>query len=257
MTADIYVDQYGRWPIDLCADNQLYILNGRTLGDLTGKFKVLTHLKPPRRICMIFFDVLPFTTLASSVNSKTSKKSMEKRRGGFRCVKTLTCHTPSGSSIVDYFITSSTLSTDIQSMIVIDLSLFSDHCMLTLKLKVSIELLNNDTINGRQSGRMQPNPIPDVFTWSQLSITKYQEAFNSSEIKMKIESFNILLKTGKAEDAEPLVESITDVMVTAGNLSLFQISYTNKRKRPKKVNKKRYDIDCQKLLREVKSSKKL
>ena len=112
MTANICVNQYGRWPIDLCADNQLYILNGRTLGDLTGKF---------------------------------------------------TCHTPSGSSIVDYFITSSTLSTDIQSMIVIDLSLFSDHCLLTLKLKVSIESLNNDTFNGTESGRMQPDPIPDVF----------------------------------------------------------------------------------------------
>ena len=72
---------------------------------------------------------------------------------------------------------------------------------------------------------------------------------------MKIESLNKVLKTGKAEDAEPLVESITDVIVTAGNLSLFRKSYTNKRKRPKKVNKKWYDIDCQKLLRDVKSSK--
>ena len=31
---------------------------------------------------------LPFTTLASSVNSKTSKKSMQKRRGGFWCLDT-------------------------------------------------------------------------------------------------------------------------------------------------------------------------
>ena len=65
-----------------------------------------------------------------------------------------------------------------------------------------------------------------------------------------------MLKTGKAEDAEPLVENITDVIVTAGNLSIFRKSYTNKWKRPKKVNKKWYDIDCQKLLRDVKSSKK-
>ena len=45
--------------------------------------RVLTHQKPPRRFCMLFVDVLPFTTLASSVNGKTSKKSMQKRRGGF------------------------------------------------------------------------------------------------------------------------------------------------------------------------------
>ena len=40
--------------------------------------KVLTHLKPPRRFSMLFFNVLSFTTLASSVNGKTSKKSMQK-----------------------------------------------------------------------------------------------------------------------------------------------------------------------------------
>ena len=49
------VNQSGRWLIDRCVDNQLYILNGRTLGDLTGRY---------------------------------------------------TCHTPRGSSTVDYFIAS-------------------------------------------------------------------------------------------------------------------------------------------------------
>ena len=48
--------------------------------------KVLTHQKPSRRFCMLFFEVLPFTMLASSVNGKTSKKSVQKRRGGVWCV---------------------------------------------------------------------------------------------------------------------------------------------------------------------------
>ena len=48
--------------------------------------RVLTHQKPPRRFCMLFFEVLPLTTLASSVNGKTSKKSVPKRRGGVWCV---------------------------------------------------------------------------------------------------------------------------------------------------------------------------
>ena len=38
--------------------------------------KVLTHLKPPHRFCMLSFDVLPFTDDASVVNGKTSKKSI-------------------------------------------------------------------------------------------------------------------------------------------------------------------------------------
>ena len=40
--------------------------------------QVLTHLKPPRHFSMLFFDVLQFTRLASSVNGKTSKKSVPK-----------------------------------------------------------------------------------------------------------------------------------------------------------------------------------
>ena len=39
--------------------------------------KVLTHLKPPHRFSMLFFDILPFTMLASSVNGKTSKKGVK------------------------------------------------------------------------------------------------------------------------------------------------------------------------------------
>ena len=40
---------------------------------------------------MLFFEVLPFTTLAVSVNSKTSQKSMQKKRGVF-----LVCLGPKG-----------------------------------------------------------------------------------------------------------------------------------------------------------------
>ena len=38
--------------------------------------------------CMLFFEVLPYTTLAPSVNGKTSKKSVQKR-DVFWCVYAL------------------------------------------------------------------------------------------------------------------------------------------------------------------------
>ena len=38
------------------------------------KFKALTHQKPPRRFCMLFFDFLLFTDDSSVVNGKTIKK---------------------------------------------------------------------------------------------------------------------------------------------------------------------------------------
>ena len=52
---------------------------------ISSWIRVLTHQKAPRCFCMLFFEVLPFTTLASSVNGKTSKKSAQKRRGGVWC----------------------------------------------------------------------------------------------------------------------------------------------------------------------------
>ena len=53
-------------------------------------FKVWTHKNRRVLFFMLFSEVLLFTTLASSVNGKTSKKSMQKQRGGFWCVKALT-----------------------------------------------------------------------------------------------------------------------------------------------------------------------
>ena len=48
--------------------------------------KGLDTPKTAASILHAFFEVLPFTTLASSVNGKTSKKSVQKRRGGVWCV---------------------------------------------------------------------------------------------------------------------------------------------------------------------------
>ena len=88
VTFDYNVNHYGKWLLDLCIDNQMYILNGRTLGDFSGKF---------------------------------------------------TCHTQRGSSVIDYFISSYSLSNEIVSLKVSDLSLFSDHCLLSLTLKISLD----------------------------------------------------------------------------------------------------------------------
>ena len=79
------VNQYGKWLVDFYTDNQMYIVNERTLGDFTGKF---------------------------------------------------TCHTQRGSSVVDYFISSRSLSNAIFNMYVDDVSLFSHHFALTMKLKI-------------------------------------------------------------------------------------------------------------------------
>ena len=58
----------------------------------TRRFLVCQGLKTPNTVASflyVSFEVLPLTDDASVVNGKTSKKSVQKRRGGFRCVMTL------------------------------------------------------------------------------------------------------------------------------------------------------------------------
>ena len=109
-----YVNQTGRWLIEQCVDNQLFVLNVRTLGDLTGRF---------------------------------------------------TCHTPKGSSTVDYIIASRTLLNCIHSVRVHDLSIFSDHCMVSTRIKLFHESsCNYEEANIKDSGLSLIN-APDRFEW--------------------------------------------------------------------------------------------
>lgn len=195
------VTQTGRWLIEKCVDNQLYILNGRTLGDLTGQF---------------------------------------------------TCHTPRGSSTIDYFIASRTLSYFVHSMKVHDLSIFSDHCMITAKLKLCSEHCYDNEFNIPDNASI--SYAPDRFIWSESSKIKYQEAFSSQEIRAKINNLkkDVALDMGDVDD---LINNISDVIVSAGDMTLPRKSFKTKKKKPHKINKKWYDRDCHILLKELKSAK--
>lgn len=198
------VNQYGKWLVDLCIDNQMYILNGRTLGDLSGKF---------------------------------------------------TCHTPRGSSVVDYFISSNSLSNEILSMNVNDISLFSDHCLISLKLKISNDYDSEiEESRGEAQSNLKFTHLPDKFLWSDEGKIKYQEVFHSNEIKDKLTDIDEQLEGG-CMDVQSMINNITDVIVLAGNKALVRKSFKPTRGKLKKVNKKWYDRDCRSLLRELKSTK--
>ena len=62
----------------ICAMLFFQVLPFADKNNATWWVQALTHQIPLRRFCMLFFEVLPFTTLASSVNGKTSKKSVQK-----------------------------------------------------------------------------------------------------------------------------------------------------------------------------------
>ena len=196
-----FVNQTGRWLIEKCIDNQLFILNGRTLGDLTGQF---------------------------------------------------TCHTPRGSSTVDYFLASRTLSNCINNMTVHDVNIYSDHCMISTKLKLSYE--NYDYKNVYLKDESSMPYVPDRFVWSEISKANYQEAFSNQVIQDKIDNIKHEVISDKI-DVDAMVNSISDIIVSAPDMSLKRKSYRMKKKKPRKINKKWYDRDCHTLSKEVKVAK--
>ena len=81
-----------------------------------------------------------------------------------------------------------------------------------------------------------------------------EEAFNTPEVKNKISDIEKELDSYSVQ-VQSLINQITDVMLSAGNKSLLRRSFKLKRKQISKNNKKWYDKDCKRLLREVKSAK--
>ena len=172
ISCDKTTNQYGKWLIDLCSDNQMYIVNGLTLGDLAGKF---------------------------------------------------TCHTPRGSSVIDYFISSRSLSNTIFNMYVHDVSLFSDHCALTMKLKICTGNLidNNGLFNETDNNCI---PLPDNFSWSEEAKQRYIATFHTQEVKNKISDVEKETESQNL-NVQSLVDKLTDVMLFAGNKALFRKSF--------------------------------
>ena len=122
--------------------------------------------------------------------------------------------------------------------------------MLSMKLNVCSNIVqDNNLIN--EVDTQNNIHIPDT-SWSATSRTKYIQALNSPDIQKKIMSLNEI-----NNDGHTLIDGLPEIMVSAGTLSVFKKSVKRKSKgRPRRINKRWYDIDCYKLLREVKSAKK-
>ena len=147
-----------------CVDNQLYILNGHTLGDLTGQY---------------------------------------------------TCHMPRGSSIVDYFIASRSLSNCVHSINVHDINLFSDHCMMNTKLKIGSNLCYDENASEDLTNVRQLDT--DNFVWNECHKLKFKEAFSSSVIKNKLDELKKSLENN-SHDVDEQISNIADVIVSAGEM---------------------------------------
>ena len=94
------------------------------------------------------------------------------------------CPIPRRSSVVDYFISSNTLSNEILSMNVHDISLFSDHCLIPMKLKICYDNETYESICKAQSN-LKYTHLPETILWTEEAKINYHEDFYSSDFKNK------------------------------------------------------------------------
>lgn len=89
--------------------------------------------------------------------------------------------------------------------------------------------------------------LPDKLLWKDETKIKYQESFQTADIKTKLKEINKVLEEG-CINAQHIIDMITDVIVSAGNRSLVRKSFKSTKNSIRKVNKKWYDMDCKTLL---------
>lgn len=192
--------QRGKLLNDICVQSGLRILNGRTVGDLSGTF---------------------------------------------------TCHTPKGSSVVDYFIVSESLLKDILFFSVHKfLPDLSDHCQISTMLNVNCEIyrpLSSEHIS-----------IPPIYKWDEQSPKLFQSALSSEKIQNKIKLFNSAEYKVNTDD---LINDFNDIICEAADLSLKKIFRTklgnNCQVKKNKVNQKWWDVSLEKLKKQLYEKEKL
>ncbi|XP_006822537.1 uncharacterized protein LOC102802199, partial [Saccoglossus kowalevskii] len=193
------INKFGKKIIQLCIDCNLIILNGRTIGDSTGKY---------------------------------------------------TCHTPQGSSTIDYGITSKNLCDSLQYFKVADLSHLSDHCALTLSTKININMCLNE--NNKSNDKL--DPLPSKYMWNDQAKDNYQtnlEKLNNNEIK------NFMSKPYSIYESETAVTDFENLITNIADKCLKKITPKLKKNKRKSKQKNWFDQDCWSLRKELRSLSRL
>ena len=91
---------------------------------------------------------------------------------------------------------------------------FSDHCLISLKLKISLDN-KTDRSSCENHLSLKYTHLPDEFLWSDEAKSINKEAFNSNDIQRKLIEIDEQLDGG-CMNIKTMIEEITDVIVLAG-----------------------------------------
>jgi hypothetical protein len=123
-----------------------------------------------------------------------------------------TCHKYSGSSVVDYLVTSEQNLKRILFLRVLNfLGQLSDHCCLSWAMKCNILNYSNLKMKATKKSYM-----PDMFIWNKMSIASFQLALSSCETQREVDNF----MKSDISDVDKPVDSVTNMLLKAANNSL-------------------------------------
>ena len=141
-----------------------------------------------------------------------------------------TCHTPRGSSVVDYFIMSQKLLHYVKFFHVNKFyGDLSDHCQISVMLKIRCKGKEIDS-------DMCLSDLPIKYRWDQFSASKFIETINTTCIKNRL----VEIENSSSEDVNEVVHNFNNVIYDVSDITLKKIktrSGINKGRQKKIRNK--------------------
>lgn len=154
----------------------------------------------------------------------------------------LTCHKESGSSTVDYAIINGNMNKHVRYFQVLNTSIGSDHCPITLELKLGSACID----------RQNTAPILKAFQWNEINKQIFLHRMKSENLPPQLmEIENTLHNTDDINCAVGKLSNILLPMEGGGGARL-------KKRKPKPKDKKSwYDASCYELSKRLKLTTKL
>ena len=158
-----------------------------------------------------------------------------------------TCHQWNGSSVVDYIIADEEFLPSIPYFEVgTFLGHISDHCPVSTAIRC-------DLVRGKvkKDHPLKSKLFPQKYKWQDKSIEMFQKSFTSADVKERV---NIVSNTNyelTREGVDEMINNLSNIYLTAANVSLKKNNPPSGRKRNPSKNKKWFSKNLQMMKKEV------
>ena len=203
---------------------------------------------------------------------QTGFKIVNGRLGHDQDLGDFTCHTPAGSSTVDYCLARENNFDFIENFYIGDINTISDHSYLQLRLKINIQCKdkNVDKVksvslskqsNSQNNQETSFDDLKDNYNCKYIPCEDYRqkikECLNSIEMKNELENLRSRITIDNISQADTIA-LLRNICIKLSDNSLRKIKFANSNDSYKGKNfQEWYDEDCKQAKKEVNKYRKL